>query len=1029
MPSPHNSVSIISRNKGRSAVAAAAYRHATQMQDRGNKTNDYSKKTRELVHSEIALPTDVPAWARAAFGEAAFEAALAEVKAEAVLRGRELTESEMERAAWAKLSEKLWNSVEDGENRLNKFRDKAQVARSITIALPRQLSREAQIALMRGYVAAAFTSKGMIADWVLHDTGDGNPHVHIMLTMRDLGATDWGGKNRTWNATSLRLQQRKVWAEHANLALERAGFAERIDHRSLRAQELELAAEGYDPHVAAHAERVGERPREKMRCAEVRAQNQAYLRAHPDHILAVVQARRAVFGETHVRRAFAKRLGLDVEVRGGELDGLVAAAMGSRDLVRVVTGKEGDAPLYITVAKARMAQQVAADAQALSESRLALVAGGDGGEQALGAGDVIETGTGPVVVDIADWTGHDADAGGRDGALTGGDGDGGAGGRSGVRAGVSRGAAHAGGARADGARFAQGPSAAAVREALGHRAEDLFRSVFGEPVQPGAAEWRAKTNGAVAMQMRGPKRGLWSDHAAGTGGDLLDLIAREYCGYEKASQDFPAVLAEAARWCGMSAEDARPERAALDRLEARRTKREAQAALEAVRAVQRRAALVRELAGRAVPVAGFTSGSAAERYLASRGVTELPAEGVDYLGPMPDVRVLHPDMAALVVWARDESGAITGGQRILIAPDGSKADVEVRKPSFGSVGGSVARFAAREGKEDGPLVIAEGPESALSIWQETGQETWAVFGASNWRNAPVPVDREVIFAPDRDAPDSPAGRAFRKAVVHHLARLDAADAGGVLRIATAPEPVGSKRDLNDTLMRADGGAGAVRAAIAEARQVRPYLSARLNAGQRAAAEAMLSPERLTLVTGHAGVGKTFTLREAARVWQERGVPVLAGAPSGKATQELAGIAGVEAATLSAWEARWARGALPRTRTRAATGPGGPSDGFVFFMDEAGMVGAGQWSRLQAQIEAMGGKLIAVGDPEQLQPVMDLSGWGLAERAVVASGGTVPVMDLVIRQRDETDAQATAALAHCDEKSIRAGLRHYVETGA
>jgi len=73
---------------------------------------------------------------------------------------------------------------------------------------------------------------------------------------------------------------------------------------------------------------------------------------------------------------------------------------------------------------------------------------------------------------------------------------------------------------------------------------------------------------------------------------------------------------------------------------------------------------------------------------------------------------------------------------------------------------------------------------------------------------------------------------------------------------------------------------------------------------------------------------------------------------------------VTAATLSAWEARWARGERP------AFGD------FVFFMDEAGMVGLGQWPRLQARVEAIGGKLIAVGDPEQLQRVNDLSGWRL-----------------------------------------------------
>ncbi|WP_170565706.1 AAA family ATPase [Ruegeria atlantica] len=1003
MPSPHHNVRIISRSKGRSAVAAAAYRHATQMCERGVKTNDYSQKQSELMHSEVAIPAYAPKWVQDAFGQAAFEQALAEVLAEATETGVALSEDRAARAAWVKISERLWNVVDEGEDRLNKFPYKAQLARSLILALPRMLSRQAQIALVRGYVKDMFTSQGMIADWVLHDTGDGNPHAHVMLTMRDLGETDWGLKNRSWNATSFLVTQRKTWAEHANLMLEREGFAERIDHRSLRQQELELDPEGYNPHVAEHAERAGKKPREKLRCAEVRKRNQAYLRAHPDQILAVVQAGRVVFGEDHVRAAFAKRLGLALDAYGGELDRLVETAMSSPDLLPAAVGEDADQErLYITVAKARMAQRLARDAHVLSEERLAPVAGGDpvgkveaerdpveNGTGPIAVSDAIETGTGPIVVDIASWTRREGDDDGRGHATD----DGGSAGDSAAR---GRGPVTM-------PFRALGPSVAAVREALNDRAEDLFRTVFGEPVRPGAREWRAQKSSAVAMQMQGPSRGLWMDHGAGTGGDLLDLVAKAFCGLESARSDFPKVLGEAARYVGIATDRPVDETVLL----ARAAERE-QAAEEAEkRETARRAALVKELVGRAMPIAE----TPAAAYLASRGVTELPAAGLGYLPPVPGVPVLGPEHSALVVWAVDETGAITGGQRILVNPDGSKAEVDVRKPSFATIGGAPARFPARDGTQDGPLVIAEGPESALSIWQATGYETWAVFGVSGFEAAPIPLAREVILAPDRDAPDSPAGRAFRKAVAHHLAR------GCDLRIAAAPEPVGSKRDLNDTLMRQDGGAAAVRAAIAAARPVRAYLSPDLNDGQRAAAETMLGPERLVLVTGHAGVGKTFTLREAARVWRERGVQVLAGAPSGKATQELAGIPGVEAATLSAWEARWARGELPDVGN------------FVFFMDEAGMVGLGQWSRLQAQIETLGGSLRGLGDREQLQPVNDMSGWAVAERQVLAAGGTIPVIDLVIRQRSEGDKEATAELARGDEAGIRAGLRHYVKTGA
>ena len=42
-----------------------------------------------------------------------------------------------------------------------------------------------------------FVSKGMIADFAIHDKGDGNPHAHILLTMRAMDETGkWLPKSR-----------------------------------------------------------------------------------------------------------------------------------------------------------------------------------------------------------------------------------------------------------------------------------------------------------------------------------------------------------------------------------------------------------------------------------------------------------------------------------------------------------------------------------------------------------------------------------------------------------------------------------------------------------------------------------------------------------------------------------------------------------------------------------------------------------------------------------------------------------------
>jgi ATP-dependent exoDNAse (exonuclease V) alpha subunit len=86
----------------------------------------------------------------------------------------------------------LWNSVEQ----IEKSSD-AQLAREIEVALPVELSRAEQLALVRAFVKDNFVDAGMCADFAIHDKGTGNPHAHIMLTVRPLKEDGtWGAKCR-----------------------------------------------------------------------------------------------------------------------------------------------------------------------------------------------------------------------------------------------------------------------------------------------------------------------------------------------------------------------------------------------------------------------------------------------------------------------------------------------------------------------------------------------------------------------------------------------------------------------------------------------------------------------------------------------------------------------------------------------------------------------------------------------------------------------------------------------------------------
>jgi ATP-dependent exoDNAse (exonuclease V) alpha subunit len=192
----HLTANIISRARGQSVVAAAAYRSGAALRDeRYGVTHNYAGK-RGVVHSEIMTPAGSPAWSR----------------------DRQV----------------LWNKVE-----ANELRKDSQLARVIEVGLPIELSAEERVALARDYIAKEFVAKGMIADFCIRGDAN-NPHAHILLTLRGVTPSGFGPKERRWNGKTVLLEWRSAWATHANEHLSRAGHAVRIDHRTLEAQQIEL---------------------------------------------------------------------------------------------------------------------------------------------------------------------------------------------------------------------------------------------------------------------------------------------------------------------------------------------------------------------------------------------------------------------------------------------------------------------------------------------------------------------------------------------------------------------------------------------------------------------------------------------------------------------------------------------------------------------------------------------------------------------------------------------------------------------
>ena len=224
IPCPHFKITIVKRSQGQSAVAGAAYQSGERLfSEYDQKTKFYNKK-KELVHAEIMLPSYAPP------GYA-------------------------DRAT-------LWNAVEAVENQWN-----SQLARRIVLAFPVEVPKEQYLSMIKEFCQEQFVAKGMIADFAIHDKGDGNPHAHILLTLRAMDAHGkWLPKARKvydldengeriqlpsgnwrchkentvdWNDQKYAEIWRHSWETITNRYLEAAGRPERVDLRSFERQGIQ----------------------------------------------------------------------------------------------------------------------------------------------------------------------------------------------------------------------------------------------------------------------------------------------------------------------------------------------------------------------------------------------------------------------------------------------------------------------------------------------------------------------------------------------------------------------------------------------------------------------------------------------------------------------------------------------------------------------------------------------------------------------------------------------------------------------
>jgi ATP-dependent exoDNAse (exonuclease V) alpha subunit len=209
-------ISSVGRSAGRRATAAAAYRAGERLRDeRSGKLYNYSRR-RDVLHTEIILPTRVESVA----------------------------------AVWAGNREKLWNTAEHAEKRHN-----SRVAREYQISLPAELSPAQRLTLARAFSREIAERYKVAVDLTVHDPKpDGDPrnfHAHLLTTTREVTPTGLGAKaGLDMQSVERRRRQlpdnrqefvtlRERWAMLTNQALKEACIGARIDHRSLAAQGID----------------------------------------------------------------------------------------------------------------------------------------------------------------------------------------------------------------------------------------------------------------------------------------------------------------------------------------------------------------------------------------------------------------------------------------------------------------------------------------------------------------------------------------------------------------------------------------------------------------------------------------------------------------------------------------------------------------------------------------------------------------------------------------------------------------------
>ena len=198
----------ISRCNGQPTTGAFAYRAGEKLEYDGN-IYDYTWR-QDIIYTEIILPESAP---------------------------REYVDRQT-----------LWSAAEKAEDSSRRWKT-ARTAHEIIIALPRVLTFDTSIIMVKELIDTCFIPLGMCADFAVH-RGDKkyeiynetdhkgvfphNPHGHITLPTRYVEPNGFSNnKAREWDSwgnPAILIQWRKEWQDIQNRMFERKGINTRVSH-------------------------------------------------------------------------------------------------------------------------------------------------------------------------------------------------------------------------------------------------------------------------------------------------------------------------------------------------------------------------------------------------------------------------------------------------------------------------------------------------------------------------------------------------------------------------------------------------------------------------------------------------------------------------------------------------------------------------------------------------------------------------------------------------------------------------------